>query len=197
MGFRKGRGCTGTIFALRQLSEKVIEHDRGLNIVFVDHEKMFSRVNRDKLWHTLELCNIKGQVLDNIRAIDAYSMSAVRTSGGLTDWFDITSGVRKGCVLSPLLFIICMDRITKVAILEPEALNELLLADDQSLAHGSVERLQEHTPSLLSSTCEEYDKTETMEVSRTPGTLNIKINDINLKQVKEFKGKVKSTDKWA
>ena len=31
------------------------------------------------------------------------------------------------------------------------------------------------------------NKTETMTVSRTPGTLNIKINDTNLKQVKEFK----------
>ena len=182
MGFRKGRGCKGAIFSLRQLSEKVIEHDRELNIVFVDQEKAFDRVNRDKLWQTLELYHIQGQLLDNIRAIYANSMSAVRTSGGLTDWFDITSGVRQGCVLSPLLFIIYMDRITKEANLEPEALNELLFADDQSLAYESEGRLQEHTSSL-NSTCEEYDmkisvnKTETMRVSRTPGTLNIKIND--------------------
>ena len=45
----------------------------------------------------------------------------------------------------------------------------------------------------LYSTCEEYDmkisvnKTETMKDSRTPGTLNMKINDTNLKQVTEFK----------
>ena len=65
-------------------------------------------------------------------------------------------------------------------------------ADDNSLAHESEERLQEHTSSL-NSTCEEYDmkisvnKTETMKISRTPGTLNININNTNLKQVKEFK----------
>ena len=129
--------------------------------------------------------------MDNIRAIYVNSMTAVRTSGGLTDWFDITSGVRQGCVLSPLLFIIYMDRITKEANLEPESLNELLFADDQSLAHESEKRLQEHTSSL-NFTCEEYDmktsvnRTETMKVSRTPGTLNININDTNLKQVKEF-----------
>ena len=52
MGFRKGRGCTDAIFTLRQLSEKVTEHDRELNIVFVDQEKAFDRVNRDKLWQT-------------------------------------------------------------------------------------------------------------------------------------------------
>ena len=37
------------IFALRQLIEKVTEHDRELNIVFVDKEKAFNRVNMDKL----------------------------------------------------------------------------------------------------------------------------------------------------
>ena len=85
-----------------------------------------------------------------------------------------------------------MDRMTKGANFEPEALNKSLFADDQSLAHDSEERLQEHTSSL-NSTCEEYDmkisinKTETMKVSRTPGTLNININNTNLKQVKEFK----------
>ena len=31
------------------------------------------------------------------------------------------------------------------------------------------------------------NKTETMKVSKTPHTLNIKINDTNLKQVKGFK----------
>ena len=124
MGFRKGRGCTDAIFALRQLGEKVIEDDRELTVVFVDQEKTFDRVNRDKLWQTLELYNIQGQLLDSIRAIYANSMSAVRTSEGLTEWFDITSGVRQGCVLSPLSFIIYIDRITKEASLEPEALND-------------------------------------------------------------------------
>ena len=49
MGLRKGRGCTDTIFALRQLSEKTIENNKELNLVFVDQEKAFDRVNRNKL----------------------------------------------------------------------------------------------------------------------------------------------------
>ena len=69
MGFRKGSGFTDAIFTLRQLSEKVIEHDRELNIVFVDQEKAFDRVNWDKLWQKPELYNIQGQLLENIRAI--------------------------------------------------------------------------------------------------------------------------------
>ena len=161
-------------------------------MVFVDQEKAFDRVNRDTLLQTLEMYNVQGQLFDSIRAIYANSMSTVRTSEGPSDWFGNASGVRQGCALSPLVFIIRVDRITKDANLEPEALKELLFAGDQSLAHESEEHIQEHTSSS-NSTCEECDmqisinKTETMKVSRTSGTLNININNTNLKQVKEFK----------
>ncbi|GFR74295.1 calcium uptake protein 1, mitochondrial [Elysia marginata] len=52
-GFRKGRGCTDAIFALRQLCEKTIEYDNELHLIFVDLEKAFDRVDRNKLWKAL------------------------------------------------------------------------------------------------------------------------------------------------
>ncbi len=100
-GFRKERGCTDAIFALRQISEKTIEYNPNLYLVFVDQEKAFDRVNRDKLWQALEQYDIKGKLLDNIRAFYANSRSAVRTTSGTSDWFPVTSGIRQGCVLSP------------------------------------------------------------------------------------------------
>ena len=135
---------------------------------------------------------MKGQLLDNIRAIYANSRSAVRTASGTSDWFPVTSGVRQGCVLSPLLFVIYMDQITKEANPDLEALNELLFADDQSLMNQNKAALQEHTDQLNTS-CEKYDmkisinKTEVMSVSRNPGKLDININGTQLKQTKEFK----------
>jgi len=191
-GFRKGRGCTDAIFALRQLCERAIEYNQDLHTVFVDQEKAFDRVNRDKLWKILEQYDVKGQLLDNIRAIYANSMSAVRTASGTSDWFPVTSGVRQGCVLSPLLFVIYMDQITKEANPDLEALNELLFADDQSLMNQNKAALQDHTDQLNTS-CERYDmkisitKTEVMSVSRNPGKLDININGTQLKQTKEFK----------
>ena len=147
-------------------------------------------VNREKLCRVLETYNVKGHILDNIRAIYANSMSSVRTPNGLTHWFQIASGVRQGCVLSPLLFIVHMDKITKEANPEPEALNEMLFADDQSIANEDEKKLQKHTNSL-NTICEEYDmkisisETVAMKVSRTPIKFNI--NGTQLQQVNEFK----------
>ncbi|GFR90787.1 reverse transcriptase-like protein [Elysia marginata] len=64
-GFRKGRGCTDAIFALRQLCEKTIEYDNELHLIFVDLEKAFDQVDRNKLWKVLECYGIHGQLLDS------------------------------------------------------------------------------------------------------------------------------------
>ena len=169
-----------------------MEYNRELHLVFVDQENAFDRIDRDKLWKVLEMYNISGQLLDNIKALYAGSKSAVRTPNGLTKWFCVKSGVRQGCVLSPLLFIIYMDRITKEANPEPDTLNELLFADDQVIINENNIALQQHTEAF-NQVCKKYgmkistSKTETMTVCREPKSLKIKINENILRQTREFK----------
>ena len=74
----------------------------------------------------------------------------------------------------------------------PEALNELMFADDQAMMNNDKAELQEHT-NLLNASCEKYDmkisigKTEVMTVSRRPYKLDININRCQLNQASEFK----------
>ena len=163
-GFRKGRGCTDAIFALRQLCERTIECGQDLHLVFVDQEMAFDRVNRDKLWEVLEQYGVM---------------------------VPVTSGVRQGCNLSPLLFVIYMDQITQEANPDPEALNELMFADDQAMVNNDKIQLQEHTDQL-NERCETYgmkistSKTEVMTVSKRPDKLDININGTLLKHTNEF-----------
>ncbi|GFS19314.1 reverse transcriptase-like protein [Elysia marginata] len=191
-GFRKGRGCTDAIFALRQLCEKTIEYDNERHLIFVDLEKAFDRVDRNKLWKVLECYGIHGQLLDSVRAIYKNSQSAVRTASGLTNWFPVTSGVRQGCVLSPLLFIIYMDRITQAANPDPECLNELLFADDQALFSPDKDTLQEHI-NQLNRQCEAHGmrinikKTEAIIISRNETTTAFNIEGNALLNATEFK----------
>ena len=58
------------------------------------------------------------------------------------------------CVLSPLLFIVFKYKIIKEA--EPEALNEMMFADYQSIATEDGKKLQKHTNSENIS-CDKYD----------------------------------------
>ena len=88
-GFRKNKSCTDAIFTLRQLSEKAIEYNIHLNAIFIDQDKVFDRVNRNKLWRVLEEYGVKGQILENIMALYKNSQSAVKTTTGLSDWFKI------------------------------------------------------------------------------------------------------------
>ena len=65
-----------------------------------------------------------------VQSLYICSQAAVRTREGETDWFEVKCGLRKGCVLSPLLFIIFMDNIMKQANQEANGMEELMCADD-------------------------------------------------------------------
>ena len=53
-GFRAGRGCIDQVFAVRQVFEKVIEKDKVVYAAFVDLEKAYDIVSREKLWVALK-----------------------------------------------------------------------------------------------------------------------------------------------
>ena len=72
-----------------------------MNIVFVDQEKAFDRVNRNTLWKVLEKYGTDKQLPRNIVAFYEQSQGAVRTTSGLTEWFKINSGVSRDVTFQP------------------------------------------------------------------------------------------------
>ena len=112
-GFRKGRSCTDQLFTIRQLSEKMIEKNKKMVLACVDLEKVYDRVGREKLWNVLKEYGVKGRLLRAIRSLYKKSEACVRVKGELSGWFPITQGVRQGCVMSPWLFNVFMDKIVR------------------------------------------------------------------------------------
>ena len=94
---------------------------------------------------------------------DSGQEAAVRTGHRTTDWFQIGKGVCQGCILSPCLFNLYAEYITRNAGLEETQagnkiagrnVNHLRYADDTTLMAESEEVLK----SLLMKVKEESEK---------------------------------------
>ena len=117
-------------------------------MAFIDQGKAFDRVVRAELWKCLAERGIFGELLRAIQSLYICSQAAVRTREGETDWFEVKCGLRQGCVLSPMLFIIFMDNIMKRANQEENNIEELMFADDLVLIAEDQIRLQEMVSNL-------------------------------------------------
>src|SRR5699024_7959200 len=110
-------------------------------------EKAYDKVPRGKLWEYLREYNLSEELLRAIQALYKRSRSCVRISDCKSESFDVTTGLRQGCVLSPLLFIIFMDRISRrctgpgVKLWNVE-ISKLFFADDLVLLASTAEDLQ-------------------------------------------------------
>ena len=55
-----------------------------------------------------------------LQALYAGTKSAVREDGELNDWFDVNTGLRQGCLLSPALFNVYIDHVLRRTLDEVE-----------------------------------------------------------------------------
>ena len=196
-GFRPMRGCQDQIFCLRQISEKCYERNRDVYMCFVDLEKAYDRVPRDKLFEVLSEYRVQGQLLRAIKSMYRESRAAIRIDSRISSWFDVGNGVRQGCNLSPLLFIIYMDKIIKEADFQGgvhiggSAVNSLAYADDLVILAESAEELQNNISALNRQSFSygmkiNVRKTQVMHIGRRRKDFQCTIGTEVLEQVKEF-----------
>ena len=107
--FRPRRACIDLIFIIQMLIEESNEWRRNLLILIIDFEKASNSINQETLWKILSHYELPEKIVNLIMAMYKETECCVRTSTGDARWFKITSGVKQGCVLSPLLFIIVFD----------------------------------------------------------------------------------------
>ena len=92
-GFRKGRICTDAIFTKQQIIEKRKEHNLLLFLLFIDYEKVFDNVNRDKLWEMMDN-KIPNYVLNTIKCIYRNTNVRIKFNDGISEPMHINKGVR-------------------------------------------------------------------------------------------------------
>ena len=112
-GFRQDRGCIDQIATLPIIVEQSMEFDLSLYIHFVDYEKAFDSLDRDTLWKLLQHHGLPEKIITLIRNTYGGMTCKVTHAGRLTDTFQVKTGVRQGCILSPFMFLVAIDWIMK------------------------------------------------------------------------------------
>ena len=162
-GFRKGRGSRDQYANICLLIEKAREFQKNIYFCFIDYAKSFECVDHNKLWKILQEMGIPDHLTCFLRNLCAGQEATVRTGHETTDWFQIGKGVHQGCILSPCLFNLYAEYITRNAQLEEAQagvkiagrnINNLRYADDTTLMAESEEELN----SLLMKVKEESEK---------------------------------------
>jgi hypothetical protein len=113
---KEDRAANKFSHCMRNIIEQCNEFQKQLEICFIDFKKAFDSVHRESLWKIVELYGIPTAFIEIFKNIYEGSSCCIKTQEGKTEYFDIETGVRQGCILSSFLFLIAIDFIMKTAV---------------------------------------------------------------------------------
>ena len=155
-------------------------------ICFIEYTKAFDRVNHTKLIECLKEIGVDDKDLQIIIKMYWEQTAVVRTKTGVSSGFKIKKDVRQGCVLSPNLYNLYMEKLFREiegmpgVIIGKVNINNLRYADDTRLLAIDSGKLQD----LLNTVNEKgkdygisvnIKKTKVMVVSKKEVTPSAKI----------------------
>lgn len=84
----------------------------------MDLRKAYDSIPREALWRVVSAYGVEPQVVALLADLHTGTQAAVKLAGSKGEWFDISRGVRQGCVIAPLLFNIFFDCVVRLALSE-------------------------------------------------------------------------------
>ena len=82
-------------------------------MAFVDLEKAFDRLPRKVIWWALRKLGVEEWIVQVVQGMYANVRSHVHVGEGYSTEFEVKAGVHQGSVLSPLLFIIVLEALSR------------------------------------------------------------------------------------
>ena len=89
------------------------EQKMDLHLVFIDLEKAYDKILRNVMWWSLDKHKAPSKYVTLIKDMYNNVVTSVRTNDGNIDYFPIKIGLHQGSALSPYLFALVMDEVTR------------------------------------------------------------------------------------
>ena len=119
-GFRNGLGTREAIFCLQVLLQRCLDQQKEVYLCFIDYEKAFDTVQHKKLLEQLHNIGLDGKDIRIIKNLYWNQTAVLKFENELTPEIPIRRGVRKGCILSPILFNIYSEIIFRKSLEDEE-----------------------------------------------------------------------------
>ena len=197
-GFRPDRSCTDQIATLRIIVEQSVEWNSPLYLCFIDFMKAFDSLDRKVMWKLLKHYGVPQKLINIILALYDKCQCHVIHRGKLSPAFFVKTGVKQGCLLSPIIFTLAIDWIMKhstrgrngVQWSVTTQLHDLDFADDIVLLTQAFSHLQEKTAKVQEEAAKQglqinVGKTKTLRLGHQHET-PIKIGDEVAEDVSTF-----------
>ena len=105
-GLRSKHSCQTQLLQVVKDWSSTINRNSRTHAIFLDFSKAFNSVSHERLLLKLEHTGIRGYLLNWICSFLMGREQCVIIDDCPSDWIIMTSGVRQGSILGPLLFIV-------------------------------------------------------------------------------------------
>ncbi|KAK3543274.1 hypothetical protein QTP70_014065 [Hemibagrus guttatus] len=163
---------------------------RELHCVFVDLEKAYDRVPREELWYCMRKSGVAEKFVRVVQDMYERSRTVVRCAVGQTEEFNVEVGLHQGSSLSPFLFAMVLDQLSKEV--RQESPWTMMFADDIVICSESREQVEENLERWRFALERRgmkvsRSKTEYMCVNEREGSGTVRLQGEEVKKVQEFK----------
>lgn len=210
-GFMAHKGTRDAIVLFKMLVQRALAVNRSIYVCYIDYEKAFDRVQHEKLIDALRRSNIDKEDIQIVRNLYWQQKAKLITSSNTSDQTcSVEKGVRQGCPLSPRLFNLYTDEISRHRTIENagfrvngKKISNISYADDKVMIAETPQQLQRMVYRLELES-EKYGmkinamKTKIMRIGRDQSTRPLKIlvkgTQLEEVQVYRYLGSLISSD---
>ena len=157
-GFRSGYCTIDNAFILHGIIQKALSKKRhSCYCLFVDFKKAFDLIDRNLLFKRLSVIGVKGKLFNSLLAMYSNFEMCVSNGDSVSGYFKSNKGVRQGCILSPIIFSLYINKLAEMINENNEGIqlmphqtiiSILLYADDVVLISQSIGGLQKQIRTL-------------------------------------------------